>query len=103
MKKSIRFYESLGFVMLYGGNDAELTSFKVESSFLNIVNLCRDAPLNWWGRVIFYVEDVDEMYDRVIALGLLPEFSPRDARWGERYFHLNDPDGHELSFAQPIG
>ena len=28
--------------------------------------------------------------------------SPQDASWGERYFHLPDPDGHELSFARPI-
>jgi uncharacterized glyoxalase superfamily protein PhnB len=32
---------------------------------------------------------------------LAPE-EPRDAEWGERYFHLTDPDGHELSFARPI-
>jgi len=25
-------------------------------------------------------------------------FRPRDASWGERYFHMPDPDGHELSF-----
>ena len=28
--------------------------------------------------------------------------TPRDAEWGERYFHLTDPDGHELSFARPL-
>ncbi|HIM82059.1 MAG TPA: VOC family protein, partial [Dehalococcoidia bacterium] len=22
--------------------------------------------------------------------------------WGERYFHINDPDSHELSFAKPL-
>jgi hypothetical protein len=22
--------------------------------------------------------------------------------WGERYFHMPDPDGHELSFAGPL-
>ena len=27
---------------------------------------------------------------------------PRNASWGERYFHLQDPDGHELSFAKPL-
>ena len=27
---------------------------------------------------------------------------PRDAEWGERYFHIADPDGHELSFAKPL-
>ena len=26
----------------------------------------------------------------------------RDAEWGERFFHLTDPDGHELSFAWPM-
>src|SRR5438094_9365715 len=26
---------------------------------------------------------------------------PRDAEWGERFFHVTDPDGHELSFAWP--
>ena len=29
--------------------------------------------------------------------------APRDAEWGERYFHITDPDGHELSFARPVG
>ena len=34
--------------------------------------------------------------------GHRPEFPPRDAPWGERYFHVRDPDGHELSFARPL-
>jgi len=33
--------------------------------------------------------------------GFDPEI-PRDASWGERYFHMPDPDGHELSFARPL-
>jgi len=32
---------------------------------------------------------------------LAPE-APLNASWGERYFHLHDPDGHELSFARPL-
>jgi len=27
---------------------------------------------------------------------------PADAPWGERYFHILDPDGHELSFARRL-
>src|SRR4030088_2749317 len=54
---------------------------------------------SWWGRVIFYVADVDALYDRALAAGCQPTTAPRDAEWGERYFHLVDPDGHELSFA----
>jgi uncharacterized glyoxalase superfamily protein PhnB len=34
-----------------------------------------------------------------MAAGLQAE-SPRDAGWGERFFHITDPDGHELSFAE---
>ena len=33
--------------------------------------------------------------------GFDPEI-PQDASWGERYFHMRDPDGHELSFAPPL-
>jgi hypothetical protein len=25
-----------------------------------------------------------------------------DAPWGERYFHIREPDGYQLSFAKPI-
>ena len=54
-----------------------------------------------WGRVIFWVADVDAMYERALApTATTPEMAPADAPWGERYFHLRDPDGHELSFAR---
>jgi hypothetical protein len=35
-------------------------------------------------------------------LKLMVDTAPRDAEWGERFFHLTDPDGHELSFAWPL-
>jgi transcriptional regulator GlxA family with amidase domain len=37
---------------------------------------------------------------QAVALGLRPEHAPQDASWGERFFHLTDPDGHEISFAR---
>ena len=46
--------------------------------------------------------DVDALYDRALAAGYLPATVPNDAEWGERFFHLTDPDGHELSFARPL-
>ena len=58
---------------------------------------------SWWGRVIFYyASDVDALHQRALAAGYQPSTSPRDAEWGERFFHLDDPDGHELSFARPL-
>jgi uncharacterized glyoxalase superfamily protein PhnB len=50
--------------------------------------------------VIFHVSDVDAMHARVIANGYRADTTPRDAPWGERFFHVTDPDGHELSFAR---
>jgi len=61
----------------------------------------RAILLPQWGRLIFHVPDVDRFWGYLKGKGLLPE-APRDASWGERYFHLSDPDGHELSIAHPI-
>jgi uncharacterized glyoxalase superfamily protein PhnB len=55
-----------------------------------------------WRRIIFYISDLDAMFAWAIAQSLYSEAAPRDAEWGERYFHLLDPDGHELSFAKPL-
>src|SRR6476619_5318753 len=41
-------------------------------------------------------------YERALAAGCQPTTAPHDAEWGERFFHLIDPDGHELSFARPL-
>jgi hypothetical protein len=45
--------------------------------------------------VIFYHSDVDALHARVVSAGYRPETAPRDAEWGERFFHLTDPDGHD--------
>src|SRR3990172_7561911 len=102
--RSVAFYRRLGFERCSGGEHTSFASFRAGSGFLNLGLSTNDAGLrSRWGRVIFYVSDVDAMYDRVIGLGLAPDFPPRVAPWGERSFHLPDPDGHELSFARPLG
>ena len=102
MPRAVRFYRALGFRLRYGGEQADFTSFTVGGGYLNLTTERREAPISWWGRVIFHVADVDTLYARALALGLTPQAPPRDAAWGERYFHLVDPDGHELSFAHPL-
>lgn len=102
MRRSVLFYEKLGFRRRYGGAEAEFTSFDAGSGFVNLM-LRRSGPVSGdWGRVILYVSDVDAMYQLALEEGLSPEAPPRDAEWQERYFHLADPDGHELSFARPL-
>jgi len=103
MRRAVGFYEALGFEKRYGGVDADFTSFHVGEGYLNLVFRKDPRDESGWGRAIFYVADVDLMYARIVEAGFEPEFEPRDATWGERYFHVVDPDGHELSFARLIG
>ena len=98
MARSIEFYKKLGFELLYGDDRAEFSSMKAGEAFVNlVVSLAYEHW--WWGRAIFRVDDVDALHRAFTAAGLKPE-SPRDAAWGERFFHVTDPDGHELSFAE---
>jgi catechol 2,3-dioxygenase-like lactoylglutathione lyase family enzyme len=103
MARAVRFYRALGFVLNYGGEQDGFTSFAVGPTYLNLIAQPTSQRWSWWGRAIFYVSDVDALYRRAVAAGFEPPEPPRDAEWGERYFHLTDPDGHELSFARPTG
>lgn len=100
MARAVAFYDRLGLTRRYGGPAAAFTSFHAGAGYLNL--MAGAPPATAWGRVILYVSDVDAMHRRALEAGLLPESEPADAPWGERYFHLRDVDGHELSFAKPL-
>ncbi|HTE84841.1 MAG TPA: VOC family protein [Dehalococcoidia bacterium] len=102
MARSVGFYETIGFRMQYGGPNASFTSFIAGAGYLNLILQPKDRSWCWWGRAIFAVSDVDGLYEHVLSRGLSPLAPPRDAEWGERFFHLLDPDGHELSFMRPL-
>ncbi len=86
--------------IVFGGEDAFFSSLRAKDSSAPILNLEQGHSVPGWGRMIFYVADVDAFWEYLRGKGFNPE-SPRDASWGERYFHMSDPDGHELSFARP--
>jgi len=108
MAAAVSFYDALGFQVVAGGGGAEFTTFRAGGSgavpnFLNVqLDPDHDPTGPIWGRVIFWVDDVDAVHARARASGFTPGTSPADAPWGERYFHIRDPDGHELSFAKPL-
>lgn len=102
MAAAVAFYQALGFALRYGGPAAAFTSFSAGNACLNLTTEGSEREWSWWGRVIFHVEDVDALHAQATAAGLRPQDVPRDATWGERYFHVTDPDGHELSFATPL-
>ena len=100
MKASVQFYRNvLGMKLLSGGEQASFSSLQANDSESAILNLEQGDTVQRWGRLIFHVTDVDAFWTHLKESGLHPEI-PHDASWGERYFHMFDPDGHELSFAQ---
>lgn len=101
MGRSVGFYGVLGFRVLYGGPEAPFTSLRAGAGYLNLQHTTDDVGTSW-GRIVIWVDDVDAMYRRARAAGLATATTPADASWGERYFHIHDPDGHELSFARPL-
>ena len=110
MKKSVDFYSKIpNFKMVYGGHDSQFTSFLIEGAAKSYLNLkLNEKHSTSFGRIIFYVDNVDDLFaymendETISEFGKL-ESKPRDATWGERFFHALDPDGYKLSFATPIG
>ena len=110
MERSVNFYSKIpNFKIVYGGSEAQFTSFLIDDTVKSYLNLKLGKTHSTdFGRIIFYVDDVDEFFtymqndETISVLGKL-ESKPQDATWGERFFHMLDPDGYKLSFATPIG
>ena len=97
------------FELIYGGPCLKFSTFKISNSpqmYLNI-ELSEENSGSYFGRIIFHTDDVDSLFnylknDKTISdLGKF-ETEPTDASWGERFFHMRDPDGYQIAFATPL-
>ena len=104
MAASVAFYGVLGSEVVFGGVEASFTTLKLnDGQFLNLqFDPTWVPPERIWGRFILWVDNVDSVYDAFVAAGFAPLMAPSDAVWGERYFHILDPAGHEVSIARQI-
>jgi catechol 2,3-dioxygenase-like lactoylglutathione lyase family enzyme len=116
MEKSCQFYSKLpGFKLVYGGGRAtdSFTTFEVGEGSRTYLNLELERLTGSrisekdFGRIVFHTEDVDSLYlymknDKAISNAVTFESEPADAPWGERFFHIREPDGYQLSFARPL-
>jgi catechol 2,3-dioxygenase-like lactoylglutathione lyase family enzyme len=104
--RSLAFYEVLGFRRVQAAPDNSFVTLNAGTAWLNLFRSGPGASWRGWGRYILHVDDVDACYAKLIEAGYHPEMAPSDASWGERYFHVLDPDGHEVSLAKrlpPVG
>jgi catechol 2,3-dioxygenase-like lactoylglutathione lyase family enzyme len=110
MEKSCKFYSAIpGFKLVCGGISDSFTTYEIGEPgkmYLNL-ELRSEGPRGDFGRIIFHTSNVDELYaylkkDYNISKLSSFENKPTNASWGERFFHIRDPDGYQLSFAMPI-
>ena len=103
MDLAVKFYSNIpGFEIVYGNSEAKFVTFKIEDQFLNLEydqNRTGD-----FGRIIFHVKDVDKTYHHLKQSPFSDriETIPTNARWGERFFYIRDPDNHQIAFAKPL-
>lgn len=120
MKTSCSFYSKVpGFKLIYGGSIGDtfstyqigqrepLTYLNLELERFKSGDRVSKCQSRFFGRIIFYTNNVDELYSYFASNNYLSSLillihKPVDAPWGERYFHMREPDGYELSFAQPL-
>jgi hypothetical protein len=118
MKRSCDFYSKIpGFRLAYGGSSNDsFTTFEIGEDmpkmYLNLELATNhksdyDIPPKHFGRVIFHTYNVDKLYsyfkgNEEISKIIQFENEPMNAPWGERYFHIFEPDGYQLSFAKPL-
>jgi predicted enzyme related to lactoylglutathione lyase len=115
MKREWKFYSKVpGLTLKYGGPDSTFTTFEMKDDLSNsrtYLNLEFTNELtkfnNNFGRIVIYADNVDKLYhyfknDENITNLITIKNEPRNGEWGERYFHILDPEEYELSFAQII-
>src|SRR5215207_4210102 len=105
MRNEWQFYSKIpGLSLSYGGPISSFTSFEIkddDSNSKSYINLEYTKGLKCdtnFGRIIIYSKNVDNLYDYFKH----DKNKPVDGIWGERYFHILDPEAYELSFAQLI-
>jgi catechol 2,3-dioxygenase-like lactoylglutathione lyase family enzyme len=116
MKRSCNFYSKIpGLKKVYGGSKDTFTTYEIGENSLVYLNLelaklsisDESQDLKNLMRIILHTDDVDKLYsyfknDQDISRLISFESKPSNGSWGERYFHIRDPDGYILSFAMTI-
>lgn len=103
MASACAFWTAAGLSYAYGGPTSSFTSLRAGGgTFVNLQLVDTYGSARSWGRIIIHVDSPDDVHAALTAAGYAPHADPADAPWGERYFHVNDPEGNEISFARPI-
>ncbi len=64
--------------------------------------ISRPAPGAAGFELGFRVDDVDAVYDRLVAAGAGAVTPPADRPWGQRTAYVSDPDGYLIELVRPL-
>jgi catechol 2,3-dioxygenase-like lactoylglutathione lyase family enzyme len=108
LPRSVRFYQQLGFAVLFEGDrgvtlalgPAKLFLFPAQSGDDRAVgrNLGLAGHPPGVDHISFLVDDVDALHTNFAAEGIEAGPPPAEQDWGARAFGLTDPDGNNLYF-----
>ena len=106
LERSARYYRDvLGFEVREIGDPGWRFFFRDQCWIL--AGECKDAmsPQNLGDHSYFAyleVDDIDALYDEVVAKGATLTKKLRDEPWGMREFGIRTVDGHRIMFGRPI-
>jgi predicted enzyme related to lactoylglutathione lyase len=110
IERSVAYYrDQLGFECEMYGDPPEFASARRGEATL-LLALCREPERivpNWhivhnmWNAYI-RVDDADAIYAEVQERGAGIDYTIYDAPHGFREFGVQDPDGHDIAFGQPL-
>ena len=101
------FVETLGFTnVLHLPEHGYMTVFITPTSSLGFMPPANTAPDQWQPpgepNLYFFVSDVDAVFAKLSAEGVLFDQPPTDMPWGHRLAILRDPEGRRVCLAQNL-
>lgn len=100
------FAETLGFTNVNATNDDDMTVFVTPTSSLGFRPPASTAPDQWQPpgepNLYFFVSDVDAVFAKLSAEGVLFDQAPTDMPGGQRLAVLRDPEGRRVCLAQNL-
>jgi predicted enzyme related to lactoylglutathione lyase len=110
IERSVSYYrDQLGFECEVHGDPPDFATARRDGATI-LLALCREPERivpNWrivdkmWN-VYIRMDDADAMYAEVQERGAGIDYTIYDAPHGFREFGVQDPDGHDIAFGQPI-
>lgn len=105
IKRSRDFYENvLGLEFEHGNDDSAtfllgpdallLLDHRGADDLLSAADVEHDTPRGTSSMIVTSVDDVDALYEELLAKGVEFIRAPEDRWWGKRCAHFKDPDGN---------